>query len=174
MSEAMSKRHAIFLDGPIGVGKSSLGRELAAALGGTFIDGDDHADPNGPWYCSILRTSRSVVERGLVLLNTAPIVVIAYPLGCTTWIYYRRRFGDAGVATHFVGLHAAYTSIVDASRGRAFNESEKARIRVMISEGYGERPFEKAFVATDATDFQNTLSELVSVVGGLMESESTC
>jgi len=35
------RKQAIFLNGPIGVGKSSLGRALAEALDGSFIDGDD-------------------------------------------------------------------------------------------------------------------------------------
>ena len=37
-------KHAIFLSGPIGTGKTSLGRMLAEKLGGAFIDGDDHSD----------------------------------------------------------------------------------------------------------------------------------
>ncbi len=53
---------AIFLNGPIGVGKTSLGRALARNLGSAFIDGDDHATPGKPWYGSSLSTSRSLPQ----------------------------------------------------------------------------------------------------------------
>jgi hypothetical protein len=90
-------KHAIFLNGPIGAGKTTLGRALAERLAGGFIDGDDVSDPSRPWYCSILRTSQSIIRTGAAMLDDADVVVIAYPLGCVNWIYFRRKFSDAGV-----------------------------------------------------------------------------
>lgn len=161
-------KHAVFLEGPIGAGKTTLGRALAAALDGAFIDGDDHSDPGRPWYSSILRTSRAIVAEGLKQLERRDLLVVAYPLGCSSWIFYRRRFGDAGVRPLFVGLRASYAAITAAHRGRVFTPAEQARIRVMIAEGYGERPFSDLVVDTDAESFDRTLLRLVEQVRGLM------
>src|ERR1700722_1206507 len=129
-------KHAIFLSGPIGVGKTTLGRGLSAAIGGGFIDGDDHADYDKPWYCSILQTSAAVVRTGNAILRSESAVVIAYPLNCLNWIYFRRKFGDTDVRTLFISLRATFAAIVSESRGRRFTEAEQQRIRTMIAEGY--------------------------------------
>jgi DNA polymerase III delta prime subunit len=122
-------KHAILLSGPIGTGKTTLGRMLAEKLGGAFIDGDDHCDAGRPWYCSILRTSRAVLRTSLAVLEDRPLVVIAYPLGCTTWVFYKRGFGDAGVQPVFVNLRASLEEIVSPARGRVFTDDEQARSR---------------------------------------------
>jgi hypothetical protein len=161
-------KHAIFLSGPIGVGKTTLGRALSVSIGAGFIDGDDHADPDKPWYCSILRTSAAVVATGLAILETRPAVVIAYPLICINWIYYRRKFGGAGVSTLFIGLRATFASIVDERRGRSFDENEQQRIRTMIAEGYGANPFIDLAVETDQDSFAATHARLVSETRRMM------
>lgn len=161
-------KHAIFLTGPIGVGKTTLGRTLADRVGGGFIDGDDHSCPDRPWYCSILHTSRAIVRTAMEMLETTDTVVIAYPLRCTGWIYFRRRFGDAGVTPLFVSLRASYASIVDERRGRAFSRQEQDRIRTMLAEGYGERPFSDFVLDTDAADLPVTLSTLENEVRRLI------
>uniref|UniRef100_A0A9E7ZSB9 Shikimate kinase n=1 Tax=Bosea sp. NBC_00436 TaxID=2969620 RepID=A0A9E7ZSB9_9HYPH len=156
------QRYVIFLSGPIGAGKTTLGRALAARIGGSFIDGDDHAAPDLPWYGSILRTSRSVVREGFSLLVERPNLVVAYPLRCSDWIFFRRHFGDAGVRPIFVSLRASYERIVDTGRGRVFDAEEHDRIRVMLTEGYGERSFSDLIVDTDRASFEQTLDELVA------------
>lgn len=155
------QRYAIFLSGPIGAGKTTLGRALAERIGGGFIDGDDHANPELPWYGSILRTSRSVVQTGLSLLAERRYLVVAYPLGCSTWIFYRRHFGAAGIRPIFVSLRASYEGIVDAGRGREFDDEERERIGVMLAEGYGERSFSDLIIDTDLHSFARTLDGLV-------------
>lgn len=153
-------KHAIFLNGPIGTGKTTLGHALAKRLCGGFIDGDDFADPNRPWYCSILQTSRSILQHGAEVLATANVVVVAYPLGCINWIYFRRKFVEAGASPFFVGLQASFQAIVDEQRGRSFTSEEHDRIQVMIAEGYGAQLFNDLVVATDRADFATTLVEL--------------
>jgi hypothetical protein len=155
-------KHAIFLDGPIGAGKTTLGRALAERLAGGFIDGDDVSDPSRPWYCSILRTSQSIVRTGAAMLDDVDVVVIAYPLGCVNWIYFRRKFGDAGVRPIFVSLRASYSSIIDRRRGRAFTDEDHDRIQVMIAEGFGARAFSDLVLDSDKADFLATLAELES------------
>jgi hypothetical protein len=157
-------RYAVFLNGPIGVGKSSLGLALADVLAGEFVDGDDYVDSDRPWFCSILRTSQAVVNKGLAVLKTHPFVVIGYPLGRTTWIYYKRRFSDEGVAPIFIGLRATYEGITADARGRQFTNAERERIKVMISEGYGTQPFNDFFVDTDKASLEDTLQILASKV----------
>jgi len=161
-------RYAIFLGGPIGAGKTTLGRALAEAIGGGFIDGDDHADDDRPWYACILRTSRSIVEEAKRLAAASPYVVIAYPLGCVTWIYYRRKMAEAGIAPLFVTLRASFANIVAPGRSRRFSLAEQERIRVMLLEGYAERPFSDLILDTDKASFDETADALVREVGRLM------
>ena len=153
-------KYAIFLNGPIGAGKTTLGRALAEELSGGFIDGDDFSDPNHSWYCSILSTSRAIVQNGAATLQTRSVVVIAYPLDCMNWIYFRRKFVEAGASAFLVSLRATYAAIVDEQRGRLFSAEEHHRIRTRIAEGYSSRPFSDLVVDTDKSDFAATLAEL--------------
>jgi hypothetical protein len=169
LSTAMT-RYAVFLSGPVGVGKTALGRALSARIGGGFVDGDDHSDRDLPWYGSILRTSRAIVQAGLAVLGDKPAVVIAYPLNCIGWIYFRRKFSEAGVVPLFVSLRASFDGIVDERRGRRFSAEEQARIRTMIAEGYGARPFGDLVVDTDSSGFAETLALLEAELQQLMRS----
>jgi len=95
-------------------------------------------------------------------------VVIAYPLGCTNWIYFRRRFEDAGIRTVTIGLRATFAGITAETRARRFDEAEKRRIAVMIAEGYGARPFSDLILDADRDSFEDTLARLVSATRRLM------
>jgi hypothetical protein len=151
----------IFLNGPIGVGKTTLGRALSRRLAAGFVDGDDHSNHDKPWYGSILSTSRSIVGTSLATLRQHDAVVIAYPLGCVTWVYFRRHFAAAGVRTIFVSLRASYAAIVDEDgRGRHFDAVEKERIKSMIAEGYQQRPFSDLIFDTDEASFGETVDRL--------------
>jgi len=154
----------VFLSGPVGVGKTTLGRALGEKLSGSFIDGDDHSAPGMPWYASILTTSHAVVRTALEAVAEDHPVVIAYPLNCIGWIFYRRKLTEAGVMPIFVTLRASYDSIVSEDRGRVFSAGEKARIVVMISEGYADREFSDLVIDTDLSDFDTTLARLQAAV----------
>lgn len=152
--------HIVFLSGPIGVGKSTLGRGLAERLGGVFLDGDDFSQSDRPWYSCILQTSRGIVQAGIAAVEQSGVAVVAYPLGRINWVFFKRSFEDRNVRTVFISLRAAYDSIVDEGRGRVFSDEERDRIRVMIAEGYGTRPFSDLIVDTDVADFGETLAVL--------------
>ena len=163
------KQHAVFLEGPIGVGKTTLGLALADRLSAPFIDGDDYSDPGLPWFCSSYRTSKRVLRAALEALEDKRLVVLAYPLRCVNWIYYRRRFGEASVALHVISLTASYETIISPQRGRAYSAAEEARIRTMISEGYGARRFSDRIVDTGQARFGETVARLETAV-----REMTC
>ena len=95
--------------------------------------------------------------------------MVAQPLICTTWIYFRRKFGDAGVRALFIGLRASLVSILDDGRGRRFDVDERARIRTMIAEGYGESPFVDFVLDTDKDSFADTLTQLTAETRRLMQ-----
>lgn len=100
-------RYALFLSGPVGVGKTTLGKGLAKRLGGSFIDGDDLADADRPWYGSIHSTCKAITRDSVSALTQYPFVVIAYPLRCVNWIYFRRRLADVGISPYFITLRAS-------------------------------------------------------------------
>lgn len=152
----------IFLDGPVGVGKTSLGRAAAQALGWAFIDGDDHS-AEGPWLRSILRTSRAIAAACRKALETHPAVIVAYPLRPTDWRFYRATFAREGVAC--LGLTASAKAI--ANRARALSPEEIARSAEMTRQGYGQRSFAALTLPTDAADFTETSAALIKALKSL-------
>lgn len=158
-------RRVVFLTGPIGSGKTTLGRALAAALAGSFIDGDDQARAGRPWYAASLSTSRAIVSAVLTAFTRSDDVVVAYPLRCINWIYYRRRFAEAGAEMFVINLDATFGQIVDPSRKRIFDEGEQDRIAEMIDQGYGRRAFADATVDTGSVPFREALAALVGIAG---------
>lgn len=164
LSEMDDGRYALFLSGPVGVGKTTLGKALATRLGGSFIDGDDLADAGRPWYGSIHSTCKAIARESVVALTQYPFVVIAYPLRCVNWIYFRRRLAEVGIRPYFITLRASYESIVAENRQRLFTPQEHQRIRTMIAEDYAERRFCDLVIDTDRYDFGTTLDHLEKAV----------
>ncbi len=152
---------AIFFSGPIGAGKTTLGRAVAGRLGAAFFDGDDFADHSGPWFASSLRTSSGIADAVLSALARGGPVLVAYPLRRTNYVYFRRRLADTGHALTVVTLRASLEATVSPSRRRRFSPGEVARIEEMIAQGYGDRPFSDLVVDTDALDFDATVEMLV-------------
>lgn len=152
MKTPKPKRYAVFLDGPIGVGKSTYGRHLAREFAGKFLDGDDYSKPRLPWYASSLSTNKNILNASLAALEAVPIVFVAYPIRCINWIFFKRRLQEHQIEAIFVGLHAPLTSISNESRNRRFSVAELARSAEMISQGYGSRRFSDFFVQTDVGD----------------------
>ncbi|MEL6476193.1 MAG: hypothetical protein AAFR17_02610 [Pseudomonadota bacterium] len=154
----------VALDGPIGVGKTTLGRSVAAELQLGFVDGDDHSGP-GPWFRTGLQTSRRIVAACHAELAQRPAVILAYPLRCINWVFYRETFQRDGVRFHCIGLIANYESLV--SRTRVLSPREMRRAAEMIAQGYGQRPFSALQVRTDQGDFQSVARRLAERVRAL-------
>jgi hypothetical protein len=155
------RKSVVLLDGPVGVGKSTLGRAAASQLDFGFIDGDDFSRP-GHWLRSILQNSRAIVSASEESLRTYPAVIVAYPLRCTNWIFFRQSFARIGVACHCIGLIADLTSIT--ARTRSLGEEEIARSAEMIAQGYGQRAFSDVIVRTDKADFDETCQQLIKII----------
>lgn len=155
-------RVAIFLSGPIGVGKTTLGMALADALRGSFVEGDDHAASDKPWYASTYSTAHSILAAVLRTVPAGSPAVVAYPIRCLDWIFYRRKLADHGIRSVFVSLTASFEAITSANRGRAFSEDECSRIAEMISQGYDRRPFSDFIVHTDNGSIEEVLEHLTS------------
>jgi len=153
---------AIFFSGPIGTGKTTLGRAVAGRLDARFFDGDDFAVHDRPWYASSLSTSAGIADAVRVALSNHRLAVVAYPLRRTNYVYFCRRLGAAGHQMTVVTLRASMVRIVDPTRGRTFSPTEVTRIGEMIAEGYDARPFSDLVCHTDASSFGQTVETLLS------------
>ena len=152
----------IFLTGPIGVGKTTLGRALAAAIGGARVEGDDFQLPDRPWHAASLRVARGIVEA--VTTATGPVVV-GYPLRCIDHIYLRRRLAESGLPSLFVNLSMPAERILSTSRGRAFTDWERARIGEMIAEGYNRRAWADLLFEPAEAPVPDNVASLLAALG---------
>jgi hypothetical protein len=152
----------IFLNGPIGVGKTVLGRLAAAELGASFIDSDDFGNPAKRWFEQGLSTSRALVDAVLTTLRERPLVLVARPLRARDWTFFKARFAAEDVSAYCITLAACARAILDPARGRAFDAWEMARIREMVAQGYADRPFSSAIVETDRASLVETAALLVA------------
>ena len=157
MQASITKQHVIFLDGPIGVGKTTYGKHLAETFAGQFLDGDDYCKPNLPWFASSLSTSQRILDAALAALETTPIVFVAYPIRCINWIFFNRKLKEQQISAVVVGLRATLNSIASDSRSRRLSKTELERSDEMISQGYGSRSFSDFFVQTDAGNEREVL-----------------
>jgi len=160
-NRTMTKKYVFLFDGPIGVGKSSLGREVARRLNFGFIDGDDYSEP-GPWLHSILKTSKKILFAGNHELEKFRCIIISYPLRYTNWFFYKKNFEKSGVDCRCIGLLADINNI--RNRARKLSESEIQRSMVMLKQGYGSRMFSDMIVRTDKSGFEQTCQELMNAL----------
>jgi hypothetical protein len=166
-------RCVIFLNGPIGVGKTVLGRLATADLGASFIDSDDLGDPSKQWFEQVLSTATALVHAGIVALRDRPVVIVATPLRTRDWIFFKGHFEAEDVTVYCITLTARLESILGSGRGREFDAEERVRIKEMIAQGYASRPFSHAIVETDRASLANTADRLVGVCRSLLASEQT-
>lgn len=152
----------IFLNGPIGVGKTVLGRLAAAELGASFIDSDEMGDPSKRWFEQGLSTSRALVEGVVTALRERPVVLVARPLRARDWAFFKRRFEAQEIVVRCITLAAPADSILGPNRGREFDAAERSRISEMIAQGYGNRPFSEAIVETDRASLAETAHTLAA------------
>jgi hypothetical protein len=157
--------HVIFFEGPIGVGKTSLGRVVAETLGHGFIDGDDHSEP-GPRYASSLTTSRGIVKACRIALKASPHVIVAYPLRCINWVYFQGHFARHRLGCISVSLTADIYNI--CARERRLSPEEAIRSAEMIAQGYGARPFSAVQMRTDTAPLEQTAQDLAQRLHSLL------
>lgn len=144
---------------------------LAYELRGTFIEGDEHSAPDKPWYVSTLYTARSIVRSIKAAADGGKPVVIAYPLRCIDWIFYRHKLAERDIHTIVVSLGASYDATIASDRGRRFSADERARIRQMIAEGYDRRGFSDFAIRTDRQNQHETLGRLLAQLPNLRPNE---
>lgn len=152
MSKQTPAKMAVFLDGPIGVGKTTIGKALADEMSGVFLDGDDFSCSGKPWFASSLSTSRRILEACSVSLDSNPLVIVGYPVRCLNWVFFKRHLQDMDTTLFLVGLQARAESISSPRRARMLSDGEKARSYEMARQGYGARAYSDVFIRTDEND----------------------
>lgn len=157
-------RTVFLLDGPIGVGKTTLGKSVAAQLDLCFLDRDDHAEP-GLWPGSVRRTGHRILAASIAALEDRPGVLIAGPVRCVEWLFYVGNFQRIGVACHCIGLVADSAHI--EARARVLDPDERCRSREMLLQGYGRRPFNRATLRTDRGDLAQTSARCCAILSEL-------
>ena len=65
---------------------------------------------------SILQTSRRIAAACADQLETRPAVILAYPLRCTDWLFYKGTFCRQGIGFHCVSLTAQAAHIAGRDR----------------------------------------------------------
>ena len=166
MTTTSFDRHVVFLDGPIGVGKTTLGRALAAHCAGVFLDGDDYSEAGKPWFASSLSTSRRILKAATAGLEMKPIVVVAYPMRCINWVFFRSHLEVAGVGVLCIGLQAPHDNIISGGRSHRLSAGEIKRSRQMALEGYGARPFNQFDLRTDEASVTELARRAVAKLAG--------
>jgi DNA polymerase III delta prime subunit len=160
----------ILLTGPIGVGKTTLGRALAARLGCRFLDADDFGREGRPWFHASLSNCRRLLGAASTAWEATRIVEVAKPLRCREWAFFRAHLAKESIRMICIGLTGDLACIADPRRGRPFSGPELSRMQVMFREGYGERPFCDHVERTDAKSFEHTLESLVGTSRKLLSA----
>lgn len=150
MKNVHAQQHVVILDGPIGVGKTTLGRALAHSFAGVFLDGDDFSDPGKPWYGASLSTNRAILQASKAALLVSPAVFIAYPMRCINWVFFDRSFGLSQIPVICIGLQTSLISLTNGSRSRQLSTGEIDRSIDMMEQGYGARPFSEFVLRTES------------------------
>lgn len=158
----------IVLNGPVGVGKTVLGRMLAQRLGGAFLDSDALRDPAKSWVEEVLAVIDRLVAAGLPLLRRRRLLVIAKPLRARDWAVLRQRFAVRGASALCVTLAATPEAILAPGRGRTFSPAEAARVRAMVAQGYADRPFSDLVLRSDAAPLAETAEDLAEACRALL------
>ncbi len=154
-------REVIILNGPIGVGKTTLGRAFAERLGDVFIDNDDLRNRSKRWIDEVLTVIDRLVAIGVEILARSPVLVIAKPLRAREWTMLQAKFRTQGAKIFCVTLTASADAILDPARGREFSAGERDRIAEMIAQRYAARPFSDLTIRTNQASFKDTLERLV-------------
>ena len=165
----MLGRFVVLVDGTIGVGKTTLGGQLALRFGGTFLDGDDFKGAGRPWFCSSLTTCRSIRAASVKALETDPIVFVGRPVRCMDWLYFKGQFERMGTRVILVGLQASFESLTAEARGRTFSKRERDRMAEMIQQGYGARPYSDIHVHTDQEGIERTVDRLEARLRAILD-----
>ena len=75
----------VILNGPIGVGKSTIGAAVAARLSGACIESDDLGNPDRAWHEQVDVVNEELISTSLAALKEASLVVAALPLESARW-----------------------------------------------------------------------------------------
>lgn len=169
----MMETTAIFLIGPMGGGKTTVGRSLAASLGLAFRDSDDHVESiTGTTIPRLFETLgeagfRDREETALESLTQSAPIVLATGGGAVLRRANRQRLTDRGVVVY---LAASVATQLERTRGsdRPLLHTEDPEAR--LTRLYAERdPLYRTtahhVVTTDGLDPDSTVETILELTG---------
>lgn len=148
----------LVFNGPVGVGKSIIGRAVAIKLRCPFIDADDLRNHEISWVTDNRKTLLRLADLVLKHIPHTDRVVGARPLRKRDLLFLQARLESHEVSVNVVTLSAGLDDILSSRRQRRLSPAEAARAKKMIEEGYASRDFSATILRADGLPVEETIS----------------
>ncbi|MFZ4715650.1 MAG: hypothetical protein ACOYL6_18145 [Bacteriovoracaceae bacterium] len=148
----MKPKIAIFINGPINSGKSSIARELSSLLPGIYIDGYDlksRTEESILFELFVTQTIKNILLEVLRISSEDSTPIVAYPLRKEDWILVKNSCHHANILPIVITLSPTLQTTLTNRGGRELTAWEINRIKEMYDQGYHQREFSDLVLSND-------------------------